>query len=365
VLTLGAVQINWGIAAVKNYVKLRMITGRDNQTMQDAMKFNIDVSVSLNAPTGPLGVIRVQGADAVKFLQGQLTQDVALLGLSEARLAAWCSAKGRMLASFVVLKNTQDDILLLCSASVLPATLKRLQMFVLRAQCKLLDATALFDVQGLTGQKVTHLSINTINSIATQSINTWTISRNDAQITVQLPAGMHAGVDVRRALCITPTDAPAAVPADASALAVWSYLEVTTGIAHITAPIADAFVPQMLNYESVGGVNFKKGCYPGQEVVARSQFRGTLKRRGYIVSSTQPLAAGQEIFDSRDADQPCGLVASAAPLPAPRPTEDTAGWLAVVSMQTGAASSPRLALGAADGPQLVLQALPYALLEDI
>jgi tRNA-modifying protein YgfZ len=336
-----------------------MITGRDNATMQEATKLSLEVSVSLNAPGGPLGVIRAQGADTVKFLQGQLTQDVALLGLSEARLAAWCSAKGRMLASFVVLKNTHEDILLLCSISVLPATLKRLQMFVLRAQCKLTDATAQFDVRGLAGHAAGSQSTDTINSIAIQAINTWTIGRNDTQITVQLPSGHHLGAAVPRALRITPVAAPNTEPSDAHALDAWAYLEVTCGIAHITTPIADAFVPQMLNYESIGGVNFKKGCYPGQEVVARSQFRGTLKRRAYIVSSTVPLAAGQEIFDSRDAEQPCGMVASAAPQP------ESEGWLAVVSMQTSAADSPRLGLGAADGPALQLQALPYALLLDI
>jgi tRNA-modifying protein YgfZ len=351
-----------------------MITGRDNATMQEATKSSLDVSVSLNAPGGPLGVIRAQGADAVKFLQGQLTQDVALLGLSEARLAAWCSAKGRMLASFVVLKITHEDILLLCSTSVLPATLKRLQMFVLRAQCKLTDATALFDVQGLAGLaaggKAIDEATETINSIATNSMNAWTIGRNDTQITVQLPAGHHLGAAVPRALRITPIAAPNTEPADAYALNAWAYLEVTSGIAHITTPIADAFVPQMLNYESIGGVNFKKGCYPGQEVVARSQFRGTLKRRAYIFSSAVPLAAGQEIFDSREAEQPCGMVASAAPQPA---VSDLIGadparavpWLAVVSMQTSAADSPRLSLGAADGPALQLLALPYALLLDI
>ncbi len=354
-----------------------MITGRDNATMQEATKSSLDVSVSLNAPGGPLGVIRAQGADVVKFLQGQLTQDVALLGLSEARLAAWCSAKGRMLASFVLLKITHEDILLLCSTSVLPATLKRLQMFVLRAQCKLTDATALFDVQGVAGLaasgKAVDDSTDTINSIATNSMNAWTIGRNDTQITVQLPAGHHLGAAVLRALRITPVAAPNTEPADtpahAYALNAWAYLEVTSGIAHITTPIADAFVPQMLNYESIGGVNFKKGCYPGQEVVARSQFRGTLKRRAYIVSSAVPLAAGQEIFDSRDAEQPCGMVASAAPQPAADMTgaglDATVPWLAVVSMQTSAADSPRLSLGAADGPALQLQALPYALLLDI
>ena len=84
----------------------------------------------------------------------------------------------------------------------------------------------------------------------------------------------------------------------------------------ITQPIFEAFVPQMLNYESVGGVNFKKGCYPGQEIVARSQFRGTLKRRAYVAHTAGTPAVGQEVFHASDAGQPCGLVAAAAPNPA-------------------------------------------------
>ncbi len=320
-----------------------MITGRDNAFMQSLFS---KLSVTLNAPDGPLGIIRAQGADAAKFLQGQLTQDVALLGLSEARLAAWCSAKGRMLASFVVLKNTHEDILLVCTASVLPATLKRLQMFVLRAQCKLTDATAQFALRGVTGADTAGMPI-------------WSLQREGEQVTLRLPDGHYAGVCVPRILQIHPLAEGETLFSDADALAAWQYLDVSSGIAHITTPVADAFVPQMLNYESVGGVNFKKGCYPGQEVVARSQFRGTLKRRAYIVSSAAPLQAGQEVFDSRDAEQPCGTVASAAQEPG------SAQRLGIVSMRTSASDSPRLSLGSAEGAALQLQALPYALLEDI
>ncbi len=92
-----------------------------------------------------------------------------------------------------------------------------------------------------------------------------------------------------------------------------------SGVATLETATAEAFVPQMLNYESVGGVSFSKGCYPGQEVVARSQFRGTLKRRAYLVQSAQPLAAGQELFHDSDPGQPCGLIAQAAAHP-------QAGW---------------------------------------
>jgi folate-binding protein YgfZ len=133
---------------------------------------------------------------------------------------------------------------------------------------------------------------------------------------------------------------------------------VRSGVATITQPIVEAFVPQMLNYESVGGVNFKKGCYPGQEVVARSQFRGTLKRRGYIVHAEAPLSVGQEAFHESDREQPAGLVAQAAPAP-------SGGFDAIVSLQVSAAGGGMLTAGGPDGAQLALLPLPYFLLEDI
>jgi folate-binding protein YgfZ len=131
-----------------------------------------------------------------------------------------------------------------------------------------------------------------------------------------------------------------------------------SGIAWVELATFEAFVPQMLNYESVDGVNFKKGCYPGQEVVARSQFRGTLKRRAYIVHADAELRVGQEVFHSADAEQPCGLIASAAPAPA-------GGFDAIVSMQTAAALDGQLSALTADGPVLTLLPLPYPLLEDL
>src|SRR6185369_11914386 len=129
-------------------------------------------------------------------------------------------------------------------------------------------------------------------------------------------------------------------------------------VATITVPIVEAFVPQMLNYESVGGVNFKKGCYPGQEVVARSQFRGTLKRRAYLAHCPATLQAGQEIFHESDAGQPCGLVAQAAAAP-------DGGWDAIVSIQISASQGGQLTAGGTAGPELSLQPPPYPLLADV
>jgi folate-binding protein YgfZ len=304
-------------------------------------------SISGTTELTHLGVIRAAGDDAVTFLQGQLTQDVALMGDKEARLAAFCNAKGRMQASFVVFKHGVD-VLLVCNRDILPATLKRLSMFVLRAKAKLSDASAEFALYGIAGAAVAQ--------VAGRAGALWEkTDLGDASLVF-----LHTGAGQARALWCAPAGSPA-LQASPISLADWQWLGVQSGIAMITQPIFEAFVPQMLNYESVGGVNFKKGCYPGQEIVARSQFRGTLKRRAYVAHTAGTPSVGQEVFHASDAGQPCGLVAAAAPNPA-------GGFDVIVSMQTSAAADAeggRLTLGSASGDTLSLLPLPYALLEDI
>jgi folate-binding protein YgfZ len=327
-----------------------IIREQDNTAMID-----LNFSVALNGPNGELAVIRARGADAGSFLQGQLTQDVLLMKPTEARLAAWCSAKGRMLASFVVCKLAQDEFLLILSRDVLATTLKRMKMFVLRAKCELTDATAEMAVEGLLGQAAQDAP-NAMNLVAPRADWMPAGVQNDSQMLVGLPPGYVSAGPVARALLIRFNQAAPA--AEAERVAAWNALEISSGIARLSAAVSEAFVPQMLNYESVGGVNFKKGCYPGQEVVARSQFRGTLKRRAYIVTCSAALQTGQEVFDAREPDQPCGQVAQAAAHPA-------GGFVAIVSMQISASDSPTLHVGAPDGALLQMQALPYALLADV
>jgi folate-binding protein YgfZ len=297
------------------------------------------------SPLPHLGVIRVEGDDAATFLQGQLTQDFVSLGPGEARLAAFCSAKGRMQASFVGVQRGPTEILLVCSADILPATLKRLSMFVLRAKARLTDASALFDLCGLCG--------DTAMAVLPQTGAPWSKTDVGGAHVVRL----YPADGAPRALWIAPTGEPR--PAGPALLPqLWLWSEVRSGVAMVTAPVVDAFVPQMLNYESIGGVNFKKGCYPGQEVVARSQFRGTLKRRAFVAHCEAGLAAGQELFHASDAEQPCGTVAQAAPAPG-------GGWDAIVSMQVAAAQGGVLFAGRPDGPQLTLLPLPYLLMTDV
>lgn len=291
-----------------------------------------------------LGVIRVQGEDAATFLHSQLTQDFALLPPGHARLAAFCSAKGRMLASFVALPWQTGDYLLVCSRDLLAPTLKRLSMFVLRAKAKLSDATEAFALFGLAGPALDH--------VIGPGSAPWTLTQDgQAKIVTLYPADGQP-----RGLWVGP--AGTAPGAQTLPLDLWLWSEVRSGVATVGAPISEAFVPQMLNYESVGGVNFKKGCYPGQEVVARSQYRGTLKRRAYLMHSPGALQAGQEIFHESDPQQPAGVVAQAAAAP-------DGGWDAIVSLQVTATQGGRLSAGSPEGPHLEQVPLPYLLLADL
>jgi folate-binding protein YgfZ len=295
-----------------------------------------------------LGVILIQGEDAGKFIHGQLTQDFSLIAPGEARLAAFCNAKGRMLASFVGFKNLQGDVLLVCSRDLLAGTLKRLARFVMRAKATLSDASEAYPVWGLAGSATKEIAAGAHQPWAKAELG----AENNAQTIIQLyPAG-----PVARQLLITPNqESPAGEPMSES---LWQWGEVQSGVATLSAPLVEAFVPQMLNYESVGGVNFKKGCYPGQEVVARSQFRGTLKRRTFLAHCGNVLQAGQEILAHNDPEQAAGLVVQAAPRPG-------GGFDALVELQLSYQDAP-LSVGGADAPSsLALLPLPYELLEDL
>jgi len=287
------------------------------------------------------GVIRAIGADAAKFLQSQLTSDVTSLDTGSAHLAGFCSAKGRLQATFIVWRGSADEFLLACPASVLAATLKRLSMFVLRAKCKLSDASAGLALFGVAGTAATAML---------GDLDVWQVHTHGASSLIRLPNA--AGE--RRALLAAPGGSEADVgAAPAMTLDTWNWLEVESGIVSVEAATVDRFVPQMVNFELVGGVDFQKGCYPGQEVVARSQYRGTTKRRTLLFDCDVVPVAGQDVFARSEPGEPVGTVANAAPHPEHR------GGTALVEVRLAAVSS-ELRLGSADGPALHRRELPYA-----
>ena len=294
------------------------------------------------APLSHLGVIRVQGDDAAPFLHSQLTQDFLHLAADQARLAALLSPKGRMLTSMIGVWLANDDIALVCSRDLLVATLKRLSLFVLRAKARLSEATAQFQLWGLAGSAA--------QAALPPGATPWQQHVQGGAASVRL----YPAAGQSRALWLAPAD-HAAPDAPSLAQAHWLWSEVASGVATLSAALTDKLVPQMLNYESIGGVSFKKGCYPGQEVVARSQFRGAIKRRTYLAHLPAHCAPGTEIHAAGHPDEPVGLVAQCANAP-------DGSAAALVVLQIAAADAT---LQTATGVPLTLQPLPYALLQDI
>ena len=288
-------------------------------------------------PLPHLGLIRCLGEDAANFLHNQLTQDVLLLPVGQSRFAGFCNAQGRLQASMVVHKRTPDEVWLITRQDLLQRTLRRLSMFVLRAKVKLTDQSAQQPVWGLAGDVVSNLS--------EQTLSPWRTYSSDQEVVV----GLYPAGDTPRALCLPLEEKTLTATLSADD---WLAGEVLSGVADVQEATFEAFIPQMLNHESVDGVNFKKGCYPGQEVVARSQFRGTLKRRTFLVSCLSPVQAGTEVMA---ADEPCGLIAQAARMP-----DGTGVALACLLLSHAHRTDLH-----AQGIELAVLPLPYSLRDDI
>jgi folate-binding protein YgfZ len=292
------------------------------------------------------GLLRVSGADALTFLNSQLTQQVADFPPGQARLAGYCSAKGRLLASFVSWRAADDAVLLACSADLMAITAKRLSMYVLRAKCRVEDISSQFTVMGLAGTRCRAVLGDRLPA------RPWQVHADADGWCVMLPGA--EGID-RFLMIASKSSAKPDLPALAAD--VWTWLEVRSAVPRIVAATVERFVPPMINFELVGGVDFQKGCYPGQEVVARSQYRGTLKRRMFLFDSDSLAAApGQEIFHSDDPDQPAGMVVNAAALPG-RPSA------VLAEVKLSALESGTLHLGLPDGAALRRAALPYPMPE--
>jgi folate-binding protein YgfZ len=305
-------------------------------------------------PMPQFGIIDVSGDDAASFLHAQLTNDVQHLDAANARLAGYCSAKGRLLASFLSWRSG-DTIRLLVSKDVQAAVQKRLSMFVLRAKAKLTDACGELAVVGLAGDVRGALS----------------------GVFDALPDGVHVQLDGTAGTLIRVPDAlerlrylwigpkaqvEALLPSLDGKLqrvspAVWDWLDIRAGEPRITQPVVEQFVPQMVNFDVLGAVNFRKGCYPGQEVVARSQYRGTIKRRtslANVAGELDTVRPGAELFHSDDPGQPCGMIVNAA-------SAQAGGVDLLVELKLSALESGSVHLGAADGPALRFLTLPYGL----
>lgn len=305
------------------------------------------------APLTGLGLISLTGEEAAQFLHTQLTNDVEHLGQAEARLAGYCSPKGRLLATFLMWRSA-DAILLQLPREILPVIQKRLQMFVLRAKVKLADASDSHAVIGLAGTAVAKSLAQYFPALPEQPYAKADHPEAGTLIRLADADGVPRFqwiAAIEQAMKAWPQLIRDAPPADSAA---WRLTDIRAGVPQVVQATQEQFVPQMINYEVIGGVNFKKGCYPGQEIVARSQYLGKLKRRMVLATVDAEAKAGMEVFSAADPEQPCGMIVNAE--------ADAAGRYGVlVEMKTAALEIGGIHLGAANGPVLHVEPLPYTL----
>ena len=314
------------------------------------------LSAGFVAVISDLGLISVSGEDAASFLHKQLTNDVEHLGLAQVRLAGYCSPKGRLQATFLMWRNA-GSIFLQLPRELQPALQKRLSMFVMRAKASLADAGPLV-VLGLGGASASAALGQHVAALPAEPY-----AKVDTELGTLLRVADAFG-SPRYQWLTTPAIAHAVLPSLRTALALggnqaWHLSSIHAGVPQVSARTQEQFVPQMINFELLGGVNFKKGCYPGQEIVARSQYLGKLKRRAVLVTIDGAIAAaGDEVFAAADPGQPCGIVVNAA-------LNGAGGTDALVEMKLAAledaGETTAIRLGSASGAPLALLAMPYPL----
>ena len=292
-------------------------------------------------------LLAITGDDAAKFLQGQLTNDVEALELGQAQWNGWCSPKGRLLATFLLLRRPEGFIAML-PAEIAPAIAKRLAMYVLRSRVKVRDASAEFERYGVMGpgalQAVRHLTGTAplpLQSLERDSLVS--VALTEDLYLVLAPKGDTRAAGILEALGPRGNDAG------------WEHMLIRAGIPTIVAATQEAFVPQMANFELLGGVSFKKGCYTGQEIVARTQYRGILKRRMAIAHVDAPAtpSPGQSVYSPAFGEQSAGTVVNAAPAP-------EGGYDFLVVAQIESLREGGLRLGSTDGAPVVIHSHPTA-----
>ncbi len=291
-------------------------------------------------------LIAVTGDDATAFLHGQFTNDVQALGVGEAQWDGWCSPKGRLLATFLLLRRAEGYLLML-PAEIASAFAKRLAMFVLRSKVKIQDVSELFARLGIAGPGAAAI-VARHWGIAPQPMRAL---EKDGAICVSLDAG-------RFAVFAAPAAAPAlrelfSKNASQAGADAWEWASIHAGVPTIVAATQEAFVPQMANFDLIGGVSFKKGCYPGQEIVARMQYRGGLKRRmalAHLEGNERP-APGDSVYSEAFGDQAAGMIVNVA-------ADPDGGFDALVVAQIESLAKKDLRWKAPDGPRLEIRQHP-------
>ncbi|MBK9325913.1 MAG: folate-binding protein YgfZ [Thiobacillaceae bacterium] len=293
------------------------------------------------------GLIGFSGEEAQTFLHGQITNDLRGLRENAAVFAGYLSPKGRMLANFLVMKRG-GDVLVMLPESLRESIQKRLSMFILRSKVKARNADAEWVRLGVNGAEAAAAVAEILGVAVAEGM--MAVSQGEQAFALRLGDG-------RFDLFIAPDAAPAAweklvARARPVGTPAWDWLMVRAGVPVVLPQTQDHFVPQMANMEILGGVSFNKGCYPGQEIVARSQYLGKVKRRLHLAHLDAEARPGDELFAPDPADQSAGLIANAAPAP-------EGGWDVLAVVLNPSVEAGEVRLKSRDGAKLSFKPLPY------
>lgn len=296
------------------------------------------------------GLISFTGEDAASFLQGQLTSDVSDLAVGHTRYSGYCTPKGRLIATFLIWKR-DGEILLQLPAELCDSVRSRLSKYVMRARVKVADASTAFVPFGVAGTGAKDI-VRVLVGSAPQEMHAVT-SSNEVEVT-RLPVDRYLILAARaRADALRTALTSHAACAEPEG---WAALDVEAGVAVITTPTSEKYVPQMVNLDLIGGVSFSKGCYPGQEIVARTHYLGQQKQRMYRVrvpAGNSP-AAGDSLYSKAFGTQASGSIVALG-------GRDTEGCTALAVIQRRSVEEGEIHLGSADGPTVEALSLPYSL----
>jgi folate-binding protein YgfZ len=304
-------------------------------------------------PHTGLGLLKFAGDDAVAFLHGQVSSDVQALAAGQGQYWSYNSPKGRMLANGVLWRSpahgVEAAVWMLLASDLVETIHRRLAMFILRAKVSIEDATDAHAVLGLAGDGRLEAVRDALGIAPAPS----------TAVSFGGGAMAYALADRRLVIVAPAADAPivqAALARHASVAGVdrWRFSNIAAGVPWLSAATSDRFVPQMANWDLLGGISFQKGCYPGQEIVARMKYLGRLKERLFAFH-TDALAVppATPLYSAAfGAEQACGSVVDAAPAPA-------GGTALLAVVQISAADANDLTLGTREGPRLSRRALPY------
>jgi len=320
------------------------------QFLQESAKQNpigtisdISVNDTVLCDLSHLGLLQIEGADAFTFLQGQVTNDVKQLDGHRAHYTGYCNPKGRLLALFLAFSH-QNHVHLQMPKALIESIAKRLKMYVMRSKVEIQDVSESVIKIGINGPNATEL-LNTLFTTVPQ--NAYELVTLDNAAIVKLPGDkprFEIFTDIANAPAIWNTLSQGTKTVDAS---YWEWLEIQAGIPEVYLNTQEEFVPQMLNLDLLDGINFKKGCYTGQEIVARTHYLGTIKRRTQLAHiNTQPNI-GDDVLNGNQ--ESIGKIVRCAPTPG-------SGYDVLAEIRLESMDAGQLLVG---GSPLNIQPLPY------